>query len=111
MSLTESEIEEFRIEALELLESAEKSLLEIGDTSDYKKVFDTVFRCFHNLKGGASVMELEELQAHTHKLEDILMSFKEQAAIPMNCVSLFFAVSTVLVSYLMARRLNLITRS
>lgn len=89
MSFTPQEIQEFKTEAYELLEAAEKSLLEIDLGIDFKKCFDTVFRCFHNLKGGAGMMELTQLQAHTHELESILMRFKDLSEIPKEYVDLF----------------------
>ena len=89
MSFSDQEIEEFKTEAHELLEAAEKSLLEIGKGTDFKKCFDTVFRCFHNLKGGAGMMELNRLQSHTHELESILMQFKDLSEIPTEYVDLF----------------------
>lgn len=74
MSFSEVEIEEFKAEALELLELAEKSLLGLdrGDT-DYLSSFDAAFRCFHSLKGASGMMDLVQLQAHTHELENILV--------------------------------------
>lgn len=88
-SFSEEEIEEFKVEALELLESAEKSLLALDDGEDFKTHFDTIFRGFHNLKGAAGMMELNELQAHTHELESILMRFKTADEIPKAHISFF----------------------
>lgn len=88
-AFTLTEIEEFKTEALELLEEAEKSLLALSQESNFKSSFDTIFRGFHNLKGGAGMMELTKLQAHTHELETILMSFKTQGSIPKNYVDFF----------------------
>lgn len=89
MSCTAQELEEFKVEALELLDTAEKGLLSLDLGSDYKVAFDSIFRGFHNLKGAAGMMELTELQSHTHRLEDILMQFKEQNQIPKEYIGLF----------------------
>lgn len=89
MSFSEEEIEEFKVEANELLDLAEKSLLEIDQGGDYRSSFDAVFRGLHNLKGGAGMMEFTDLQAHTHELETIFMSFKDKNSIPKNYIGLF----------------------
>ena len=90
MAFSEQELEEFKTEASELLEVAEKSLLLLdAGTADFRSVFDSIFRSFHNLKGASGMMELTALQGHTHKLEDILMRFKDQDSMPKPCVSLF----------------------
>ncbi|MDX9732477.1 MAG: Hpt domain-containing protein, partial [Bdellovibrionales bacterium] len=90
MSFSEAEIEEFKTEAQELLEVAERSLLALdAGTGDFKSSFDSVFRSFHNLKGAAGMMELMKLQSHTHELESILMGFKESAELPKAHISLF----------------------
>ncbi len=89
MSFSESEINEFRAEALELLENAERHLISLDKGGDFKTAFDAVFRTFHNLKGAAGMMELSELQSHTHALEDVLMQFKESDTIPKEYVSWF----------------------
>lgn len=90
MSFSEQEMQEFKAEALELLELAEKSLLSLDQGADFRPAFDSVFRGFHNLKGAAGMMELLKLQADTHELENILMRFKEGTHIPKEYVSLFF---------------------
>ncbi len=89
MAFSDQEIEEFKTEALEMLDAAEKSLLSLDGAAAFKPAFDTVFRCFHNLKGGAGVMELTALQTHTHELENILMGFQNKGVIPAEYVSLF----------------------
>jgi two-component system chemotaxis sensor kinase CheA len=89
MSFSEQEFQEFKTEALELLELAEKSLLALDEGAEFKGMFDAVFRGFHNLKGAAGMMELTHLQSHTHELETILVEFKESGSIPKPYISLF----------------------
>ena len=89
MSFSEQEIEEFKVEALELLDMAEQSLLSLNQKAPFEPVFDTVFRCFHSLKGGAGMMDLGTLQAHVHELESILMRFKGAQEMPNRYVSFF----------------------
>jgi two-component system chemotaxis sensor kinase CheA len=89
MSFSEQEIEEFKVEALELLEVAEKSLLSLNQGGAFQAAFDATFRSFHNLKGGAGIMDLARLQAHMHELETILMRFKGQSSMPERFISFF----------------------
>lgn len=88
-SFSPEEIEEFKVEAQELMDMAEKSLLSLDQGGDFKTCFDSVFRGFHNLKGGAGMMEFLDLQAHTHELETIFMGFKEKTSIPKEFINLF----------------------
>lgn len=90
MSLSAAELAEFKIEAFELLEAAESSLLAVSDApGSFRQTFDSTFRAFHSLKGAAGMVELGQIQAHTHELETILMNFKESSSIPKEYVSLF----------------------
>ncbi len=70
-------LEEFSIEASELLEDAEESLLSIEGGTDIEGNFNKVFRSFHSLKGSAGMMGFEEIQKHMHLSEDRFESFKE----------------------------------
>lgn len=89
MSFSEEDLLEFEAEALELLEIAEKSLLSLDQGGEFRPAFDSIFRCFHNLKGASGMMELLALQTLTHELENILMEFKDAHSIPHEYISLF----------------------
>lgn len=89
MSFSSEELEEFKNEAIDLLDIAEKSLLQLDGSSEFKRLFDTIFRSLHNLKGASGMMELFSLQSHTHELETILMSFKSKDSIPKNVIDFF----------------------
>jgi two-component system chemotaxis sensor kinase CheA len=95
MSFTEQEIEEFKSEARELLDMAEKKLLALdmagaeGAKVEYKSCYDSVFRSFHNLKGASGMMEMHELQSHTHELENILMGLKEKGELSKENIGFF----------------------
>lgn len=90
MSFSDQEKEEFKAEALELLDVAEKSLLALdAGAAEFTSAFDAIFRSFHNLKGAAGMMEYLQLQAHTHELETILMDFKGGDAMPKEYLSMF----------------------
>lgn len=89
MSFSDQDIEEFKAEAFELLETAEKSLLSLDEGAEYRPAFDSLFRCLHNLKGAAGMMDLFDVQSHTHGLETILMGFKDSASLPKEYIDLF----------------------
>ncbi len=89
MSFSDQEIEEFKTEARELLDVAENSLLALDKGSDFNQTYDATFRSFHNLKGAAGMMEMLELQSHTHELENVLMPFKDQPSLGKNYISYF----------------------
>jgi two-component system chemotaxis sensor kinase CheA len=89
MTFTESELAEFKAEARELLDVAERSLLSLDKGGDYRGSFDAIFRSLHNLKGAAGMMELLQLQSHMHELESILMTFKDASSLPIAHVSFF----------------------
>lgn len=78
MDFSEEDIEEFKIEAFELLDVAEASLLDLDGERNFEVCFDRLFRSLHNLKGSAGMMELLLVQEHTHKLETTLMSLKDE---------------------------------
>ena len=89
MSFSKEDLEEFKSEAVEILEIAEKSLFKIEERVDFRNSFDAVFRALHNLKGASGMMELLSLQNHVHELETIFMQFKEASCIPKEYIDFF----------------------
>lgn len=65
-------IGDFQIEATELLDEAEDSLLELDKGGDYKKCYNELFRAFHSIKGAAGMFGIDDLQKHMHYLENLL---------------------------------------
>lgn len=89
MANTLSELDEFKNEAYELLDVAEKSLMGLDQGEDFKDCYNAIFRSLHNLKGGSGMMEMLELQKHTHELETIFTQFQDQGHIPYEYLSFF----------------------
>lgn len=89
MSFSDQEMQEFKAEAMDLLETAEKSLLTLDQGGQFQSVFAVIFRAFHNLKGASGMMELTSLQAHTHELETILMRFKDSTSFTKEYINFF----------------------
>ena len=86
---TVEEIKEFINDGMDLLESAETALLNLDKGGDFKTSFDTVFRCFHNLKGASGVMEMDKLQKHVHELETILMQSADLGQLSKSNIEFF----------------------
>ncbi|MFK8138204.1 MAG: response regulator [Bdellovibrionales bacterium] len=77
MDFDQEMIEEFKIEAFDMLDQAESSLLAIDKGEDFNENYNNIFRAFHSLKGGAGMLGLEEVQKQTHFLENLLEQTKE----------------------------------
>lgn len=70
-------LDEFIIEAQELLDEIESELLNFDPASPLpKSTYSHIFRNFHSLKGSSGMMGLDELQRHTHLLEDKFQSYE-----------------------------------
>lgn len=89
MELGEKETNEFKIEAFELLEAAEKSLLALENGADFKPNYDLIFRTFHNLKGASGLMDFAQLQTHMHQLENILTGLANEGQIQKETIDFF----------------------
>lgn len=89
MSFTEEEVSEFKIEAAELLDQAEKSLLALDQGAEFHQEYDAVFRAFHSIKGAAGMMEMIPLQSHMHQLENLLVEQKLKSTLSKQLIDHF----------------------
>lgn len=71
-------LEEFALEAAELLDESEDALLDLDKGKDPQECYNLVFRCFHSLKGSAGMMGLDEMQKHMHLIEDRFQSYSDK---------------------------------
>jgi len=71
-------LDEFALEASELLDESEDALLDLDKGSDPQDCYNLVFRCFHSLKGSAGMMGLDEMQKHMHLIEDRFQSYSDK---------------------------------
>lgn len=83
-------LQDFYIEAEELCDEAEDSLLAIEKTEDYLSCYNSIFRAFHSIKGAAGMFGLEKLQEHMHFVENLLEQKKKNKG-----------MSSVMVDYLL----------
>jgi chemotaxis protein histidine kinase CheA len=89
MSFELEEINEFKLEARELVETAERSLLLLDGGDSFLKNYDAIFRAFHNLKGSAGMLEMYKLQEHMHVLENTLTAQKDKGVIGRELIDYF----------------------
>jgi len=62
----------FVTEAEELLSGMEDGLLSLETSPDSAEALNGIFRAGHTIKGGASLLNVEEIVAFTHILENVL---------------------------------------
>ena len=89
MEFSDSEVQEFKTEAYELLEGAEQSLIALDQGASLEAHYNPIFRAFHSIKGAAGMMEIIPLQSHMHQLEGILVNHKEDGVLDKSLIDLF----------------------
>lgn len=89
MDFSTEEIEEFKNEAVELLDEAEQHLLSLEKGIEFSEVYNGIFRVFHSLKGGAGMLKLGKLQSHMHQLENHYQQCKNLGSLSTELTSYF----------------------
>lgn len=89
MEFTQDEIDDFKSDALEMLDGAEDDLLRFDKGGDFSSIYDAVFRVFHSIKGGAGMTGLVMLQEHMHKVENLLVQCKPSPKVMHSNVTFF----------------------
>ncbi|RUM90951.1 MAG: chemotaxis protein CheA [Thermovibrio sp.] len=64
-------LEEFLIEAEEILENLDQDLVELESNPNNKELLNKIFRGMHTLKGGAGFLNLTPIVEIAHRIEDI----------------------------------------
>ncbi|MGC9008882.1 MAG: Hpt domain-containing protein, partial [Halothiobacillaceae bacterium] len=64
-------LQDFLIEAGELLDGLDEQLIELERTPDDRALLNAVFRGLHTIKGGAGFLELHPLVEVCHRAEDV----------------------------------------
>jgi two-component system, chemotaxis family, sensor kinase CheA len=72
----------FLAESEEGLDLMEQALVQMESSPSDLELLHSVFRVAHTLKGNATSLELKELAAFAHVVEDLLDVFREQQALP-----------------------------
>ncbi|MCK4710043.1 MAG: Hpt domain-containing protein [Gammaproteobacteria bacterium] len=64
-------LEDFLVEAGEILEQLNEQLVELENSPDDSELLNAVFRGFHTIKGGAGFLAIDVMVAICHRTEDI----------------------------------------
>ena len=64
-------LEDFLIEAGEILERLNEELVELENSPDDMELLNSIFRGFHTIKGGAGFLAIEPMVAVCHRSEDV----------------------------------------
>ena len=67
----------FLAEAEEIIEDAEKALMEIEENPDNFQKIDLIFRLIHTIKGSALVAGFKQLGEFAHKFETVLGKIRD----------------------------------
>jgi FixJ family two-component response regulator len=79
-NLAKEDLNDFKTEALQMLGDAEKALLAQGQSSDFKNLYNLLFRTVHGLKSAAQVLELKTLAEHLRRTEIELSKCKDHSS-------------------------------
>ncbi len=77
MEEMEEIIQDFLVEAEELLEELDEDLVKLESSSDDSDLLNKIFRAFHTIKGSSSFLGFEKLTHLTHRLEDVLNKLRK----------------------------------
>jgi len=65
-------LEDFLIEAFELIEQLDQDLVELENNPEDLELLNSIFRVAHTIKGSSSFLNLDVLTELTHHMEDVL---------------------------------------
>lgn len=72
MNLDEELCMSFISESREHIETSEVSLISLEQDPEDSEIINTIFRCFHSIKGVAGFLNLHSIQSLTHEIENLL---------------------------------------
>ena len=65
-------LEDFLVEAFELIEQLDQDLVELENTPEDLELLNSIFRVAHTIKGSSSFLSFDVLTKLTHHMEDVL---------------------------------------
>lgn len=65
-------LEDFLVEAFELIEQLDQNLVELEGNPDDLELLNSIFRVAHTIKGSSSFLNFDILTGLTHHMEDVL---------------------------------------
>ena len=69
-------LQDFLVEAGEILELLNEQLVDLEQRPDDKELLNAVFRGFHTIKGGASFLSLDAMVGLCHRAEDVFNALR-----------------------------------
>jgi two-component system chemotaxis sensor kinase CheA len=87
-------LDDFILEANEIIEISETNLLELEKEMN-ADLIDTLFRNMHNLKGSAALYDLTAISRLTHALEDSLEKYRDDSSLSLAPESIDLILSTI----------------
>lgn len=87
--MTSEDLREFKIEAVQMLDAAERALLSQGQSGDFKQLYSLLFRTFHGLKSASLTLGNKPLCDHLSKIESLLESYKGKVNLSVHEVGFF----------------------
>src|SRR5580692_8302089 len=69
-------LEQFLIEARELVEQGTADLLALERAPSDRETLDSAFRAFHTLKGGAGIIDFAAMARAVHAAEEVLSAVR-----------------------------------
>ena len=74
-------LEQFLIEARELVEQGTNDLLVLEQDADSREKIDGLFRAFHTLKGAAGIVEFAPMARALHAAEEVLTEVRNSSRV------------------------------
>ena len=74
----------FRLEAQDVLEQLEQTLLDLGETLDDHDLIDSAFRALHTIKGSGAMFGFTEVASFVHEFETAFDRVRKGDAAPSN---------------------------
>ena len=72
----------FRLEAQDVLEQLEQTLLDLGDSLDDHNLIDSAFRALHTIKGSGAMFGFSEVAEFVHEFETAFDRVRKGDAVP-----------------------------
>ena len=82
IDLDDDILQDFLVEAGEILESLSEQLVDLEQTPDDSDLLNAIFRGFHTIKGGGSFLSLTNLVDVCHKSEDVFNLLRNHEPTP-----------------------------
>lgn len=88
-NLVKEDLDDFKDDAIRMLDEAEKALLAGGQSTGFKELYQLLFKTVHGLKGAAQVFDLKDLAEHLRKIEIELTHYKDHSSFTLPEIGVF----------------------